>query len=235
MSTRGWPTTTSDTRAIAVAESTTRVEAFSDGVFAIAITLLILGIRVPQPGAEAGRHLWASLGALWPSYLAFLFSFFVILVMWVNHHELMRLVRAVDYPLLFANGLVLLLVTFVPFPTAVLAQHLASREATTAVAFYCGTFFLISLSWGVLFLTIAGRGLLRPEVTAATVARVRRAYVIGPIVYAVATAATFIHVALGLVLNTSLWILWIRLCYRSVREIDHPHPTTDQRLERTAR
>src|SRR5438093_4481800 len=135
-----------DAPEVPLAESTTRLEAFSDGVFAIAITLLVLEIRVPHPEtAAAAGHLWAGLAALWPSYLAFLFSFFVILVMWVNHHELMRLVRAVDYPLLFANGLVLLLVTFVPFPTAVLAQHLATSEATAAVAFYCGTFFLISL------------------------------------------------------------------------------------------
>ena len=99
-----------------MAEGTARVEAFSDGVFAIAITLLILEIRVPHAGAEHG--LWAGLVALWPSYVAFVLSFFVILIMWVNHHELIRLVRAVGYPFLFANGLLLLTVTFVPFPTA---------------------------------------------------------------------------------------------------------------------
>src|ERR1043166_5258562 len=76
---------------------TTRLEAFSDGVFAIAITLLILEIRVPGPAAGhdngwLNRELWA----LWPSLLAFCLSFWVILVMWVNHHELLRLVRGVD-------------------------------------------------------------------------------------------------------------------------------------------
>src|SRR5437868_2834594 len=98
-----------------MAEGTARVEAFSDGVFAIAITLLILEIRVPPAGGAGG--LWAGLLALWPSYVAFLLSFFVVLVMWVNHHELMRLVRVVTYPLLFANGLLLLTVTFVPYLT----------------------------------------------------------------------------------------------------------------------
>lgn len=119
-------------------EPTSRLEAFSDGVFAIAITLLILEIRVPHAGAEG--DLWAGLVALWPSYLAFVLSFFVILIMWVNHHELMRQVRAVGYPFFFANGFVLLTVTFVPFPTAVLAEHLATAEARAAVTFYCGTF-----------------------------------------------------------------------------------------------
>jgi len=79
-----------------MAEGTGRVEAFSDGVFAIAITLLILEIRVPHAGVQDG--LWAGLLALWPSYIAFVLSFFVIVVMWVNHHELMRLVHTVGYP-----------------------------------------------------------------------------------------------------------------------------------------
>src|SRR5438093_6372658 len=162
---------------ILMPESTTRVEAFSDGVFAIAITLLILEIRLPEPGTPgAVGSLWAHLAALWPSYLAFTISFFVILIMWVNHHELMRLVRSVDYPFLFANGFVLLLVTFVPFPTAVLAEYLATPEAAPAVTFYCGTFVLISLTWGWLFLTIVRRRLLHADVHSATVARIRRAY-----------------------------------------------------------
>ncbi len=202
-----------------MAESTGRVEAFSDGVFAIAITLLILEIRVPEVGghgAEGG--LGAALAALWPSYLAFAISFCVILIMWVNHHELMRLVRAVDYPFLFANGFVLLLVTFVPFPTAVLAQHLATREAAPAVAFYCGTFVVISLTWGWLFLTIVRRGLLRPDVHPATITRIRRAYAAGPIVYAVAASIAFFQPILALALNASLWLLWIRLGYHSAHE-----------------
>src|SRR5436189_5553587 len=131
-------------------ESPSRVEAFSDGVFAIAITLLILEIRVPH-----GEHgLWEELLALWPSYIAFLMSFVVILIMWVNHHELLRMAKAVNYPFLFANGLLLLSVTFVPFPTAVLAAHLGTPEAKTAVAFYSGTFVVNALSWNLLFSTM---------------------------------------------------------------------------------
>ena len=87
---------------------TGRVEAFSDGVFAIAITLLILEIRVPKLPDHAGAgELLAATAGLWPSFLAFLLSFFAILIMWVSHHELMRMVRDVDYHLLFANGFLL--------------------------------------------------------------------------------------------------------------------------------
>jgi uncharacterized membrane protein len=192
-------------------ESPTRVEAFSDGVFAIAITLLILEIRVPH-----GDHgLWAGLLALWPSYVAFLMSFIVILIMWVNHHELLRMVQGVNYPFLFANGFVLLTVTFVPFPTAVLAQNLATPEAKAAVAFYCATFFAQAIGWNVLFATIVRGGLLRAEVTAETVSNVRRAYYVGVLVYAAATGLAFTRPVLGLLLNISLWVVWIRLGYRA--------------------
>jgi uncharacterized membrane protein len=196
-------------------EDTSRLGAFSDGVFAIAITLLILEIRVPH-GAETGTvsTLWAGLRALWPSYLAFLLSFFVILVMWVNHHELVRLLKGVDYPLMFANGLLLLMVTFVPFPTAVLAQHLNTVSATAAAAFYCGCFIPISLSWGLMFWTMVRRNLLRPEIDEATVRRIANAYKVGPAVYLLSTGVAFFNATAGLVLNTSLWLLWIRLCYR---------------------
>ena len=194
-------------------EGVGRVEAFSDGVFAIAITLLILEIRVPHVGSEAG--LVAGLVALWPSYLAFALSFFVILVMWVNHHELMRLVRAVGYPFLFANGFVLLTVTFVPFPTAVLAEHLATAEARGAVTFYCATFVVNGFAWLLLFSTIVRGGLFRADVDAGTIGRIRRAYRAGPLVYAVATLVALIQPVLGLALNASLWLLWIRLCYHT--------------------
>jgi len=195
---------------------TSRVEAFSDGVFAISLTLLILEIRVPHVTPD--HSLWAGLVALWPSYLAFVLSFFVVLVMWVNHHELMRLARTVSYPFLFANGLLLLSVTFVPFPTAILAQYLATADAKVAVAFYCGSFLVNSLAWNLLFATIVRGRLLRPDIDAATIVRVRRAYVFGPVVYAVATIAALFQPVLGLVVNASLWLLWIGFGYHSTRQ-----------------
>ncbi len=201
-----------------MAEGTERAEAFSDGVFAIAITLLILEIKVPHAGTGGAAALWAGLVALWPSYLAFLLSFFVILIMWVNHHELMRLVRGVGYPFLFANGFLLLMVTFVPFPTAVLAEHLATGAAIAAVTFYCGTFIVISLTWSVLFASIVRGGLLHPEVEQATVTRIRKAYIAGPLVYTAATLIALVKPVIGLTVNASLWLLWIRLCYRSTHE-----------------
>src|SRR2546430_12617872 len=139
-------------------------------------------------------------------------------ILWVNHHELMRLVRVVTYPLLFANGLLLLTVTFVPFPTAVLAQHLATPEAKVAVAFYCGTFVVNSLGWGLVFATMVRGRLFRAGVDAGTIRRVRRAYLVGPLVYVVATLVALRPPLLGLALNACLWLLWIRLGYRETAE-----------------
>ncbi len=200
---------------------TARLEAFSDGVFAIAITLLILEIRVPESTGLSNGGLTHDLLALWPSLLAFFLSFWVILIMWVNHHELIRMARGVDYPLLFANGVVLLMVTFVPFPTAVLARHLGTDAARAASAFYCGTFAVGSLTWNALFATIVvRRRLLRPEIEAESVDRVRRAYVMGPIVYAVSVGLALWNPWAGLALCTSLWVVWTRLCYQARQPSD---------------
>jgi uncharacterized membrane protein len=191
-------------------ESKTRLEAFSDGVFAIAITLLILEIKVPH--AEHG--LWAGLIALWPSYVAFVMSFVVVLIMWVSHHQILGLINRVNYRLLFVNGLLLLTVTFVPFPTAVLAEHLATPEAKSAVAFYCATFVVNGLVWNLLSETIVRTGLLRSDIKPATIIEGRKANRLGLIVYVVAALLAFVQPWLGLLLNVSLWALWIRLAYR---------------------
>jgi uncharacterized membrane protein len=103
---------------------TGRVEAFSDGVFAIAITLLILAVGVEDlPHGDLGKEL----PSLWPSYVAYGVSFLTIGIMWVNHHMLFRLFAYVDRPLLLINILLLMLIAFVPFPTAVVAEFIRSE------------------------------------------------------------------------------------------------------------
>ena len=119
---------------------TSRVEAFSDGVFAIAITLLILDLKVPS--APQG-HLGPALTRQWPTYGAFLISFAFIGIMWVNHHRLFNHIRHSDNRLIFLNLLLLLGVTVVPFPTALLAAHYYSgnrtrrRVSSTGLSWHC--------------------------------------------------------------------------------------------------
>src|ERR1044071_3471000 len=96
---------------------TGRIEAFSDGVFAIAITLLVLDLKVPME-RHGDRELLTALAQQWPTYLAYVTSFSTILIMWINHHRVFSLIGRADDRLLFYNGLLLLGVSIVPFPTS---------------------------------------------------------------------------------------------------------------------
>lgn len=110
-----------------------RLEAFSDGVFAIAITLLVLNLAVPQ---AASGHLLARLTAQWPSYVAYLVSFLVIGIVWVNHHRLCTFLESVDRPLLYLNLTLLLFNSMLPFPAALLAEYAGTADAVVATALY---------------------------------------------------------------------------------------------------
>ena len=197
-------------------KETGRLEAFSDGVFAIAITLLILEIRVPVLQVIDNRSMLAALAGLWPSFLTFVLSFFVVLIIWINHHELFRMVQGVDRPLLFANGALLLMVTFVPFPTALLARYIGTPAASTAVAFYCGTFFVTSLCHSVLLESIAhNRRRLRADIGNHEISRLRLVYRTGLLVYLISTFVAVWSPMFGLLITVVLWVVWATLRYDS--------------------
>src|SRR5208282_6564922 len=102
---------------------TDRIEAFSDGVFTVALTLLVLDLKVPSPGGGDSRQLLQMLARLWPSLLALLVSFVTILIVWRNHHWVFTLIKSVNSRVLYANGVLLLAVTLIPFPTALVAAY----------------------------------------------------------------------------------------------------------------
>lgn len=160
---------------------TNRVEAFSDGVMAIAITLLILEVRVPEHGP-----LLDALLHLWPSYLAYLASFFTIGIIWLNHHAFFARVRQIDHVLHWWNLLLLLTVSFLPFPTAVLAAHVRGEglDARVAVVFYGLVGVLMTIPWVLMWRRLAKRPeLMEPGYNRAfAVAEGRRAWV-GVVVY----------------------------------------------------
>jgi uncharacterized membrane protein len=124
--------------------ATGRVEAFSDGVFAIAITLLVLDIKLEPAAFE---HLGHSLLDQWPAYLAYVTSFLTVGSVWIAHHNLFTQLKYVDAALLRLNMLLLMAASFLPFPTSVLAGALNSsdRSARIAIAFYGATALLIEL------------------------------------------------------------------------------------------
>jgi uncharacterized membrane protein len=193
-------------------KDTTRLEAFSDGVFAIAITLLALELKVPHLESGDGHVTPAAVASgllnQWPSYFAFVTSFFTVLVMWVHHHTIFRLVRCSDATLLFANGFLLMLVTVVPFPTAVVAEYLRTPAATAACTFYAGFFVLISIGFSVLLWAAFRRSVLDPDASDATVERLRRSYRLGPPLYLAATIAGPFSPWLAMGICSALWIVW---------------------------
>jgi len=188
-------------------KETGRVEAFSDGVFAIAMTLLVLNIKVPntdQPG-QLGSLLWQQ----WPSYLAFVISFAFIGIMWVNHHRLFVHIRRIDHMLLVLNGALLLGVTAVPFPTAVLAQYLGKADEKAATMLYAGTYVVVAVFFNVLWRYAAsGHRLLGEEVDEAEVNRITRQYAYGPLLYLACFVLAYINVAASLALNVGLAIFF---------------------------
>jgi uncharacterized membrane protein len=124
---------------------TSRVEAFSDGVFAVAITLLVLDLRVPL----TSRSLIVALSDEWPEFAAFAISFAVIGVVWVNHHAIFHRVSLVDRPLLFINLFLLMAVVMIPFATSLLAQYVAKggAQASAGAALFNGALLLMSFGF----------------------------------------------------------------------------------------
>ena len=182
---------------------TGRVEAFSDGVFAIAITLLILEIRVPQPAAGA---LGPQLLRQWPSYVSFVISFAFIGIMWINHHRLFTHIRRTDNMLLLLNLLLLLGITFVPFPTAVLAAHLGHPDQRLAAFFYNGWYVCIAIFFNILWRYACSpqRHLLGTEVDQHSVEGITRQYARGPLAYLLCMAVAWISVLASLAANVAL-------------------------------
>jgi uncharacterized membrane protein len=172
--------------------TTQRLEAFSDAVIAIAITLLVLEIHIPY--ASQGELVDALLD-LWPSYAAFVLSFVVIGIMWVSHHSMFERIANVDRRLLFLNLLLIMGIAFVPFPTGLLAHYLehGGENAELATAIYSlslaiiGVFFL--LMWHHLYRTPS---LLVRGIGAERMRTAMLRSLVGPIVYTITIGLAFI-------------------------------------------
>ena len=190
-------------------KETLRIEAFSDGVFAIAITLLVLELKVP-PDLKPDESLLRALLQSWPSYAAFLVSFATILIMWVNHHRLFTLIHRSDNRLLLMNGLVLLVITIVPFPTALLARYFHTPQGHTAALLYTGHAFLIAVAYSLLWrYAAAGAGrLLGPGVDVKAVEAIGHHYRFGPLLYLGSFGVALWSEIWSLVVNAALAIFF---------------------------
>ena len=193
---------------------TARLETFSDGVFAIAITLLVLLFDVPD--VSGGRSLGHVLEHQWPQYASYAVSFVTIGIIWVNHHTLFRHIVRVDRVFLFINVLFLMCVAFIPYPTSVISRYVRTDDASAAAIMYGLSLTATAICFNVLW-QYAARGyrLLAADADRREVAGITRSYWPGAFLYAGATALAlvsatasvvgFILLALFYVLSSTLW------------------------------
>lgn len=188
---------------------TGRLEAFSDGVIAIAITLLVLEIKVPSPEADGG--LAHALAEQWPSYAAYAVSFLTIGVIWINHHAMLRRLRAADHALLVLNLVLLLFVALLPWTTALLAEYLREdRGQHLAAAIYAGSFLAMSVAFYAMnrYVLFADENLLHERLPRAQRSLIDRRNFIGLIPYAVAVAAAALSSYLTLAICAAVAIFY---------------------------
>jgi uncharacterized membrane protein len=187
-----------------------RVETFSDGVFAIAITLLVLDLAVPSRDQTPDGALARALRHEWPAYFAYLVSFLVIGIIWVNHHTVFDKVRLVDRLVLFANLGLLLMVSAIPFPTHLLAEYLtAGTDSHIAAAIYSATMLAMGLAYTVLWLTVTRDArLLREDIDRATSRAALRRFGLGNIVYLATIGLSFVNAIATLAVHAALAVYY---------------------------
>ena len=188
---------------------TSRLEAFSDGVFAIAITLLVLEIGVPHVGD--GESLGEALRHLWPSYFGFAVSFLTIGVMWINHHAMFKDIDRQDHTLLVLNLLLMMGISFLPFPTAVVAAYIRDSDQQFTAALTWGlALFAIAIAFQALWLYASiNRRLIDEHVSDARLRTRTRRYLPGPLMYAAAIGLAFVHPWMSLTLYGLYALFWL--------------------------
>lgn len=184
---------------------TQRLEAFSDGVFAIAITLLVLDFPLP----DAHEHFASFLWSLWPTFLAYGISFLLIGLVWANHHSMFMFIRRADRTLLFLNTLLLADVAFLPFPTRLLAQSLRSPDLHGATFFYGLVLTIGGIFHNAVWLYASrNRKLLHAKMPAHYIARTRKWLLFGPLSYGVATGVALLWPVLAIIFYVLLILFY---------------------------
>jgi len=191
-------------------KETLRIETFSDGVFCIAVTLLSIEIGVEIHGNITNDGLRQALFAKWPICLAYIISFVNVLLAWIGHHSMFKMLHKSDNAIMITNGLLLMLVALVPFPTKTLGEYLLTNGFKTAVIFYTAYFVLISLAFRLLwFAATRKKGILMSDIGKDQVKITTRNENIGLFCNTLIFSVAFINPWLALVLSFAMWVYWI--------------------------
>ena len=187
-----------------------RLEAFCDGVFAIALTLLIIDIKIPSTAEITNTaDFWLALKHIAPSVLAFVLSFVIILITWVNHHAAFKLAHKSSPSFIYANGLLLLTVVFLPFPTSLMGEYILTDHAAPAVVLYNSALALQAIGWILMGKTALKNHLYKSEKAAVTTRENTRYAYFACILYSLFAIAAFWFPLTIAIATTLTWIFWL--------------------------
>jgi len=188
---------------------TDRLEAFTDAIIAIAITLLVLDIKVPSSEVnESNQALWHALGDIWPNYFGYALSFIVLGIMWVNHHQIFQYIARTNHTFLIINVFFLLCVSFLPFPTGLVAEYIGHEGEGTATIVYTGWFLMTAIFYNLIWRYPQRAGLIDEAADPAAIAAINRVFSLGPPSYLIAFLVAFISPTAALIVMTILAILY---------------------------
>ena len=192
-------------------KSLSRIEMFSDGVFAIAITLLIIEIKVPPfDSIHSVNDLVHALMHLWPSYFAFIYSFGGIFIQWILHRDTFNHMDKISRPFIYANAFLLLTIVFFPFPTALLAEYINTDYAMPAIVFYGLASVVNSISWFLFIRSVSKpRRLLIEAFTHEQYYKLKTSNRIAFVIYSFTTFLAIGFPYTALIINVAVWLRWI--------------------------
>lgn len=191
-------------------KQTTRLEAFSDGIFGVAITLLAIEIGIKEYEGANNFNLWEKIIERWPEYFSYFNSFATVLLIWMGHNKIFKQLRSANHWIILLNGLVLLLVVLFPYPTKTVGTFIGTHAENTAVAFYAA--FTGSITVSMLLLNICilknKRLLLNQEKSIPWFKGMIKGQVIGIASYGVTTIMAFYFSKIAIVLTFFMWVFW---------------------------
>jgi len=189
---------------------TSRIEAFSDGIFGVAITLLAIEIGIKEYEGANNSNLWQKILERWPEYFSYFNSFATVLLIWMGHNKIFKQLKAANHWILLTNGLLLLIVVLFPYPTKTVGTFIGTPAENTAVAFYTGFTGTITISMLILNTVIwyHKKLLVNQEKGIAFLTDMMRGQVVGILSYGLITICAFYYSRLALVLTFIMWVFW---------------------------
>ncbi len=193
-----------------ITEGTERLQAFSDAIFAFAVTLLGINLAVPVLQNPAKDSLLKALLQMWPYFFGFITSFIIVGITWANHHEMFRFIKRSNHYFLLLNIIFLMTIALIPFPTAVLAQYIViPTQRVTATAFYSGTLLAMSIMYNIVWLYALKNNLMAPQCNPDVLKIMTRGYLLGPILFSIAFILAFIWYPASLALNIFAYFIFL--------------------------